>query len=339
MTDQRHRRSRRRYRGSRARRTGVLPSAPHAYTLHDRALAWPLLNRALGRLLQQPRALQIAGIVVGLALIVLTVRPLIWPTMRQQMPVNDTAVQYDPARAPPALAEQPAPEESDADVLSVVAAYNQASITAAIVGRADVMAPYLASDSAAWAEVQAEYRRRATRGETHDPALTHWGVLRIVVDSDTATVETQEQWDDMTSVGGQVVSSKRGILTRNTYTLRRAPPLNRWLITDVTTTTIINWGPYANARRSTSARCGSYRPRGPVRAPRCADPPSHGPAHKRPRVRRGSMPRHLPEGSAELAESPAGWQCACLALPNRAPYRVRPSASEASHDDYAAAGG
>jgi hypothetical protein len=165
-------------------------------------------------------------------------RPLIWPTPSQQMPTNGTTAQPALVLAPSAPAGQSAP--GDADVLNVVAAYNQASIAAAIVGRADVMAPYLAPDGATWAAVQAEYRRRAMRTETHDPALTRWGVLRIAVDSDTATVETQEQWDDVMSVGGQVVSSKRGILTRNTYTLRRASHLNRWLITDVTTTTIIN---------------------------------------------------------------------------------------------------
>jgi hypothetical protein len=59
------------------------------------------------------------------------------------------------------------------------------------------------------------------------------------VDGNSATVETQEQWDDITSVGGAVVSSKRGILTRNTYALRRSPSLGRWLITTVTSTVVI----------------------------------------------------------------------------------------------------
>jgi hypothetical protein len=240
MTDQRHNRARRRYRRGLTRRTGAPPSTPPEHTIHDRILSWSLLNQALGRALEQPRALQIAGIVVGIAIIVLTMRPLIWPTSSQQMPANGTAPQHAVAPAPPATAGQSAPENDDADVLNVVAAYNQASIAAAIVGRADVMAPYLAPDGAAWAAVQAEYRRRATRGETHDPALTRWGVLRIMIDGDSATVETQEQWDDVTSIDGQVVSSKRGILTRNAYALRRAPHLNRWLITDVATTTIIN---------------------------------------------------------------------------------------------------
>jgi hypothetical protein len=124
-------------------------------------------------------------------------------------------------------------------VLAVVAAYNQASIAAAVLNKADAMAPYLAPDGQAWAQIQAEYQRRATKGETHDPALTRWGILQIAVKSDTATVETQEQWDDIASVGGEVVSSKRGILTRNTYELRRSPSPGRWLITAVTSTLVI----------------------------------------------------------------------------------------------------
>ena len=128
---------------------------------------------------------------------------------------------------------------TDQEVLTVVAAYNQASITAAVLNKADPMAPYLAPDGTAWAEVQAEYRRRATRGETHDPALTRWGVLNVAVNGDIATVETQEQWDDITSVGGEVVSSRRAVLTRNRYELRHSPSLGRWLITAVTSSLII----------------------------------------------------------------------------------------------------
>jgi hypothetical protein len=87
--------------------------------------------------------------------------------------------------------------------------------------------------------VQAEYQRRIGRGESHEPALTRWGILSVTVDRDSATIETQEQWDDRTSIGGQLVSSQRGVLTRNTYALRAAPDTGRWLITTITTTTVI----------------------------------------------------------------------------------------------------
>jgi hypothetical protein len=207
--------------------------------LRDRLLQSALLDRALGRLLAHPRALQLAGLVVGLALVAVTVRPLAWPSVPHVVPANATGVAQALVAALPTPASTE-PGERDAEVLNVVAAYNQASITAAVFGRVDVLTPYLAPDSQTWAEVQAEYQRRAARGEAHEPALTRWGVLHIAVTGDTATVETQEQWDDITSVGGQVLTSRRGILTRNTYTLRRSPNENGWLITDVATTTLIN---------------------------------------------------------------------------------------------------
>jgi len=52
-------------------------------------------------------------------------------------------------------------------------------------------------------------------------------------------VETQEQWDDIASLGGQVISSRRGVLTRNIYELRRSAALGRWLITTISSTPII----------------------------------------------------------------------------------------------------
>jgi hypothetical protein len=225
--------------GKRARRSPMRQAtvpAVHTSTLRDRLLASALLDRALGRLLARPRALQVAGIVVGLALVALTLRPLVWPG---QQPAQATAAEQA-APTLPTPAAQLTSGERDAEVLNVIAAYNQASITAAVFGRVDVLAPYLAPDGTTWAEVQAEYQRRAARGEAHDPALTRWGVLRIAMAGDTATVETQEQWDDITSVRGQVVASRRGILTRNTYTLRRSASMDRWQITDIATTTLIN---------------------------------------------------------------------------------------------------
>jgi hypothetical protein len=180
------------------------------------------------------------GILIGIVMVALALRPLVWQTQvpaASSAPSSEAASISAPATAP--LAQLAANGGQD-EVLSVIAAYNQASITAAVLGRVDPMAPYLAADSTTWSLVRAEYQRRAQRGETHDPALTRWGVLRILAEGDNATVETQEQWDDITSIGGQVMSSRRGILTRNTYTLRRAPDPQRWLIIDVATTTIIN---------------------------------------------------------------------------------------------------
>ena len=229
---------RRRFGRAAARATTAAAPVPESGGTVDRILALPRVDRALGHLLGHPRALQIAGILIGVMMVALTLRPLLWPVAAPAEPAVSSSGPSIPVPATAPLAQPAANREEE--MLNVVAAYNQASIAAAVLGRPDPMAPYLAPDGKTWTEVQTEYQRRAMRGETHDPALTHWGVLRIAVASDIATIETQEQWDDMISVGGQVVSSQRGILTRNSYTLRRSPSLGRWLITDVATTTLIN---------------------------------------------------------------------------------------------------
>jgi hypothetical protein len=230
--------ARRRFGRATARATTAAARMPESGRTFDRLLALPRVDRALGQLLGHPRALQLAGILIGIVMVALTLRPLLWPVEAPAAPTMSSSGASIPVPATAPLAQPAANREEE--VLNVVAAYNQASIAAAVLGRPDPIASYLAPDGKTWEEVQAEYQRRATRGETHNPALSRWGVLQIVVDGDTATVETQEQWDDVISVGGQVVSSRRGILTRNTYTLRRSPSLNRWLITDVATTTFIN---------------------------------------------------------------------------------------------------
>ncbi len=182
---------------------------------------------------QRAPAAQLAGVLVGIFLAALALRPL----LSSAAPVSLAVTNATPAQSATA---SPSAGSAEQAVIDLVAAYNQASIAAAVLGRADAMAPYLAPDGTAWADAQAEYGRRATRGESHNPALTRWGVLRVVVNSDAATVETQEQWDDQTSVSGQVMSSRRGILTQNIYELRRVPKTERWLITTVTTTNIID---------------------------------------------------------------------------------------------------
>ena len=199
-------------------------------TLED-LLAYPALDQVLAALLRHPRMLQACGAALGIVLVALALRPLVLPG-----PVPAAAA---PVELSPAASIQIEPTDENAAVLAVVAAYNQASITAAVLSTTEPMAPLLAPNGSAWAEVQAEYARRSARGETHAPALTRWGVLAISVQGDTATVETQEQWDDMTSVGGAVIASRRGILTRNVYTLQRSLSEVGWQITAVTSTTLI----------------------------------------------------------------------------------------------------
>jgi hypothetical protein len=191
----------------------------------------PLFDRALAALLRWPRALAGVVIVLGLAVTAGSTLPL-W-----------TGASYPLVRSAPATSVptgEPVPEEAAAQqqVLAVVVAYNQASISAAQLGRVELLEPYLARDGEVWREAQAEYKRRRQRGETSDASLVRWGVLRLEIENDTATLETQEQWDVLTTVGPTVISSRRGVLARNRYELRRTDA-DAWRIVVVKTTPVI----------------------------------------------------------------------------------------------------
>ena len=201
----------------------------------ERLLALPAVDRLLSGLLARPHTLQIAGLLLGLVLVAITLRALP-PLGGPRLPAAPGAAHEETTAVSAPTME---PDTAAQAAIALVAAYNQASIAAADLGRADGLAPYLAPDGAAWAAVQAEYARRAARGETHDPALAHWGVLRAAVDAEHATVETQEQRDDRTIVAGQVISSRRGILTRNIYTLAHAHDAGGWMITTIMTEVVI----------------------------------------------------------------------------------------------------
>jgi hypothetical protein len=208
----------------------------------ERMLRLSAVDHLLGRALNHPRMLQWFGALAGLVLVALALRPLFVASASSAVAAGSVQASGS-ARAtmvtPGRDADEHTTSSEQSEILAVVGAYNQASITAAALGRADVMAPYLAPDGSDWAEVQAEYARRAARGETHEPTLTRWGVLRAEVTGASARVETQEQWDDITSVGGEVLRSQRGMLTQNTYTLRRDTTNGRWQITTVTSITVI----------------------------------------------------------------------------------------------------
>jgi hypothetical protein len=212
-------------------------STPPARDTVDRLLALSMVDRALGRLLAHPRLLQAIGVALGVLMVAFAFRPLIIPSSRpgatEAQPIASSAA-LDAA----GLTTATAPSD-EAVVLELVMAYNQASIRAAVLNTPDPMAGYLALDGAAWIEVQAEYQRRTASSETHEPALTRCGLLRLTFNGDTATVDTQEQWDDITRISGVVVASKRGTLTHNTYELRRSSDTGDWRITTVTSTTLI----------------------------------------------------------------------------------------------------
>jgi hypothetical protein len=131
---------------------------------------------------------------------------------------------------------QPLPPVPD-DMVRFLTAYNQASALAAMQGRADVLSPYLTPDGPAWRAVMREYARRAETGERHQATLVRWGVLASDVTPEGAWVDTQEQWDVIITIGERIVSSRRGILTRNRYVLRRDD--DGWRIVDIATTMLI----------------------------------------------------------------------------------------------------
>jgi hypothetical protein len=210
------------------------PAAPTVpASVVARILALPVIDWVLKWLLARPRALQLVGVLLGMVIVGLALRSLV------SAPVTPSGASAASAQAIATAMPQPARADTQA-AIDLVAAYNQASIAGAVLNRADAMAVYLAADGSAWADVQAEYQRRASIDEIHHPALSRWGILRVAVEGDTAVVETQEQWDDLTSIAGAVISSKRGILTRNVYHLRREPQTERWLITTIRTTNVID---------------------------------------------------------------------------------------------------
>src|SRR5437868_2097384 len=154
------------------RRRSARRSTPRPITF-ERLLDVRSVDRLLERLLCRPRRLMVVVVLIGLLLIGLDLERLLWASPASRAPATAPALVANSVAA-----TAPPPGVSvEQEVLAVVASSNQASITAAVLGKVEPMAPYLAPEGSAWAAVQAEYRRRASRGETHDPALTRWGVL------------------------------------------------------------------------------------------------------------------------------------------------------------------
>lgn len=231
MTSFRRNRSRRRSMPSRqTRRQSGAVRAPIA---EDRLARWLLARPAVDQLLtialRYPRALIVAAIVTGAVL-------AIWHIVSLQHAPEATpnlARAADVQGHPP-----PSPVMTTTDeVVHFLAAYNQASALAAAQGRADLLEPYLAPGGPAWQSAAAEYARRASAGERRDAALVRWGVLQNDLTSAGGWIDTQEQWDVVITVGGRIVSSRRGVLTRTRYWLRH--DLDGWRIVDAATTEVI----------------------------------------------------------------------------------------------------
>jgi len=216
-----------------ARRWNDTVSPPLSDRLVSIILAWQPLDQLLTGMMRYPRALMGVASVCGIVI-------AIWSLIRFGDVIRDTEYRDSLSIIQSAYTQlspvHPLPPVPD-DMVRFLAAYNQASVLAAMQGRADVLSPYLTPDGPAWQAVIQEYARRAETGERHQATLVRWGVLASDTTPEGAWVDTQEQWDVIITIGERIVSSRRGILTRNRYVLRRDD--DGWRIIDIATTMLI----------------------------------------------------------------------------------------------------
>lgn len=133
----------------------------------------------------------------------------------------------------------PAPVPPDSSPLGVIAAYTAASITAAQTGSGARLDPYFVPGTAVQARIRAEYQRRATVGETHQPTLIRWGVVRSEIGATAAVLDLQEQWTDTRMRPGQPDVRRDGILQRVRYQLTRPTATAPWQIAAVDVAVIL----------------------------------------------------------------------------------------------------
>ncbi len=192
-------------------------------------LLHPSVDRLLTVMLRCPYALMIVAIGAGVGL-------AIWHIAAIQSAPDAMSNLTRVVDMHGSLSPTPAITPAN-DIVRFLAAYNQASALAAAQGRAALLESYLAPDGPAWQAVVAEYARRTSAGERRDSTLVRWGVLQSDITSAGGWIDTQEQWDVVITVGGRIVSSRRGVLTRNRYWLRR--DADGWRIVDATTIEVI----------------------------------------------------------------------------------------------------
>ncbi len=216
-----------------ARRRNDTVSPPLSDRLASIILTWQPLDRLLTGAMRYPRALMGVAGVCGIVI-------AIWSLTRFGNAIRDaeyrdssSTIQSAYTHLSPAHPLPPVPD----DMVRFLTAYNQASALAAMQGRAEILSSYLTLDGPAWQAVTQEYARRAETGERHQATLVRWGVLASDTTPEGAWVDTQEQWDVIITIGERIVSSRRGILTRNRYVLRRDD--DGWRIVDIATTMLI----------------------------------------------------------------------------------------------------
>jgi hypothetical protein len=141
-----------------------------------------------------------------------------------------------PSRVPTTPAAQTQPPAIGADgatALEVVATYNQAEAEVAQTLHLDPIQPYLDSDGPLWKRRSAWLAQRRATNATHATGLVRWAVGTVSLDAagTTATITTQETWEDQTR--GQL---PRTATIRVVYTLHRQDAQAPWRIVDAAQT-------------------------------------------------------------------------------------------------------
>lgn len=190
--------------------------------LFDQLLALPAIDRAFQSVLRRPRLLQLLLICIGIGAIAFALLPLFNPVPVPIQSQIQTAVPVQASR--------------DEGLYAVITGYNQASIAASLTNKPEIMRPFVNPGSKLWDGIEREYAKRMAQGTTKELSLIRWGVMRTTMSEDgaTAQVMTQEQWDSVGNIAGQITSSNKGMIFRNTYTLQRDPQQGIWLLEAIT---------------------------------------------------------------------------------------------------------
>jgi len=174
----------------------------------------------------RPRSVIAAGVGLGIALVVaVTAGQLPSAALAKPVAAGPTAVPVGPS--------------VERDPLAVVAAYNAASIAAAASGDVSLVLQFFAAGSSEPQVIHAEFARRAARGEQHRSSLVRWGVAEQHIQGSSASIVTQEVWDDEIFRNGERVDTRRGTIVRIRYSLSRTSAAEQWRIHTIDSTTVM----------------------------------------------------------------------------------------------------
>lgn len=197
-----------------------------------------LADKLYERISRRPRSLVACGAGLGVALSVAVTAGRL-PTASRHTPSGSSSAAA--TTAPTAVATAPAAvgQAASAEPLAVVGAYNAASIAAAATGDVSLVLPFFADGSREPEAIDAEFARRAARGEQHRSSLVRWGVAEQQIFESSASIVTQEVWDDQIFRDGERIDSRYGTIMRIRYSLERAAPSAPWRIQTIHSTVVV----------------------------------------------------------------------------------------------------